>query len=134
MASVSAVSTKPAAMPTKCTVCEEPIPAARRIRYGARTRTCSSSCALEHQRALKRASARRLYHRHKEVADAPEAPRLARIKGGWAAYGDSWAVHGHSKDVALERFWQAVVQRKEIGQRPPKEPAEWSPEWWHSRA
>ena len=53
----------------------------------------------------------------------PDAPRLARIKGGWAAYGDGWAVRGQSKDDALERFWQAVTRHKEIDQRPLKEPA-----------
>ena len=50
----------------------------------------------------------------------PEAPRLARIKGGWAAYGDGWAVRGQSKDDALEQFWQAVERHKEIDQRPLK--------------
>lgn len=50
-----------------------------------------------------------------------ESPTLERIKGGWAARGDGWAVHARSKDDALERFWEAVAKHKEIDRRPLKE-------------
>ena len=51
-----------------------------------------------------------------------DAPRLDRIKGGWAARGNGWAVHGKSKDDALARFWDAVKKHEEIDSRPLREP------------
>ncbi len=46
-----------------------------------------------------------------------ESPRLERIKGGWAARGNGWAVHGKSKNDALKRFWKAVKRHEEIARR-----------------
>lgn len=45
-------------------------------------------------------------------------PRLERIKGGWAARGDGWAVHGATQDEALERYQEAVRRHEEIDRRP----------------
>lgn len=47
----------------------------------------------------------------------PEVPQVERIRGGWAARGDGWAVHGASKDDALDRFWKAVEKHEEIDGR-----------------
>ncbi len=49
---------------------------------------------------------------------AVEEPRLRPIKGGWAASGDGWAVHGATQEEALQKFRRAVEQYREIISRP----------------
>ena len=45
-------------------------------------------------------------------------PVLKPIKNGWAAYGDGWAVHGHTKEEALQEFREAERRHREIDARP----------------
>ncbi len=47
-----------------------------------------------------------------------ERPRLAEIKGGWAAHGDGWAVHGATKEEALSLYEKAQKRHQEIAKRP----------------
>ena len=49
-------------------------------------------------------------------------PRLGEIKGGWAAYGDGWAVHGATKEEALKRYREAEERHREIDARPDPPP------------
>jgi len=44
--------------------------------------------------------------------------KLDRIKGGWAARGDGWAVHGATEDEAIRRYQEAVEKHREILARP----------------
>lgn len=53
-----------------------------------------------------------------------EQPKLAKIKSGWAALGNGWAVHGRTQEEALERFSQAQVRHSEIAKRPLPEPSQ----------
>ncbi len=41
-------------------------------------------------------------------------PMLAPIFKGWAAYGDGWAVHGHTEEEALENYRKAEQRRREL--------------------
>lgn len=45
-------------------------------------------------------------------------PVLKPIKNGWAAHGDGWAVHGHTREEAIEKFREAERLHKEIDSRP----------------
>ena len=45
-------------------------------------------------------------------------PVLRAIKGGWAASGTGWAVHGASQEEALERFRRAQELHRVIAVRP----------------
>jgi len=54
-------------------------------------------------------------------------PILSEIKNGWAALGDGWAVHGRTKDEALQKYYEAEVKHREIEQRPLKR-FEWGAE------
>lgn len=45
-------------------------------------------------------------------------PILSEIKNGWAAFGDGWAVHGHTKEDALQKYYEAEAKHREIAQRP----------------
>lgn len=47
-----------------------------------------------------------------------QAPRIERVKGGWAAYGDGWAVTGSTPEEARERFDAALLRHREILARP----------------
>ncbi len=47
-----------------------------------------------------------------------EHPRLTEIKGGWAAHGDGWAVHGATKDEAQRLFTEAQKRHQEIAKQP----------------
>ena len=49
-----------------------------------------------------------------------EQPRLEPIKNGWAALGKGWAVHGQTREEALERFALAQQKHKEIDERMPQ--------------
>jgi hypothetical protein len=40
------------------------------------------------------------------------------IKGGWAALGDGWAVHGKTKEEAVRLYHEAIERHKEIDARP----------------
>ena len=58
-----------------------------------------------------------------EAATAAEIAAALReispIKGGWAAYGDGWAVHGETKRQALILFGLALERHKQIMLQPP---------------
>jgi hypothetical protein len=44
-------------------------------------------------------------------------PILTPIKNGWAARGKGWAVHGRTKEEAIQRYYEAEVRHREIDQR-----------------
>ncbi len=43
---------------------------------------------------------------------------LRPIRGGWAALGDGWAVHGESKEEAVRLYHEAIERHKKIDARP----------------
>ena len=43
--------------------------------------------------------------------------RLRAIKNGWAALGDGWAVHGRTKEEAIEKYHEAEVWHKVLDAR-----------------
>jgi hypothetical protein len=45
-------------------------------------------------------------------------PILSEIKNGWAALGHGWAVHGRTKEEALQKYYEAEAKHREIDQRP----------------
>jgi hypothetical protein len=45
-------------------------------------------------------------------------PILTEIKNGWAALGKGWAVHGRTKEEALQKYYEAEAKHHEIDQRP----------------
>lgn len=47
-----------------------------------------------------------------------EYPRLVQIKGGWAAHGKGWAVHGATRQEALRLFEEARERHQVIAERP----------------
>lgn len=56
-----------------------------------------------------------------EVTDqraAAEEPRLRQIKGGWAASGRGWAVHGVTQEEAVQKFQTAIERHTVIAARP----------------
>ncbi len=42
---------------------------------------------------------------------------LRPIKGGWAALGEGWAVHGKTKEEAVSLYHEAIERHKEIDAR-----------------
>ena len=46
-----------------------------------------------------------------------DQPKLERIKNGWAAVGNGWAVHGRTEEEALELFRQAQDRHARIAER-----------------
>lgn len=42
---------------------------------------------------------------------------LKPVKGGWAAFGDGWAVHGKSKEEAVRLYHEAVERHREMNAR-----------------
>jgi hypothetical protein len=47
-----------------------------------------------------------------------ERPAIYMIKGGWAAQGHGWAVHGATKEEVEQKFQQALREHAEIKARP----------------
>jgi len=47
----------------------------------------------------------------------PPIPTLRAIKGGWAADGNGWAVHGKTKEEAIEHYGFAIIRHKLISAR-----------------
>ena len=45
-------------------------------------------------------------------------PRLTEIKGGWAAYGDGWAVHAPTREEAIKQFREAELRHERIAKQP----------------
>ena len=45
-------------------------------------------------------------------------PILKPIKNGWAAFGNGWAVHGRTREEAIENFRKAEELHREIDARP----------------
>ncbi len=41
-------------------------------------------------------------------------PILSQTFNGWAAHADGWAVHGRTREEALENYWKAEQRRREI--------------------
>lgn len=46
-------------------------------------------------------------------------PMLIEIATGWAAHGEGWAVHGRTREEALENYRRAEQRHKEILALPP---------------
>lgn len=44
-------------------------------------------------------------------------PILRRVKGGWAAFGDGWAVHAPQKEEAARLFAEAEERHSRIDER-----------------
>lgn len=42
---------------------------------------------------------------------------VSPIKGGWAAYGDGWAVHGRTEEEAVRLYHEAVERHREMDAR-----------------
>lgn len=40
------------------------------------------------------------------------------VKGGWAALGNGWAVHGKTEEEAIRLYHEAIERHKEIEARP----------------
>jgi hypothetical protein len=49
-----------------------------------------------------------------------QEPSLTTTFNGWAAHGDGWAVHGRTREEAIEKYWDAERKRREILARPPR--------------
>lgn len=46
-----------------------------------------------------------------------ESPDLKPVKGGWAAFGIGWAVHGQTKEEAVRLYHEAIDRHDEIDAR-----------------
>ena len=46
-------------------------------------------------------------------------PNLVKIKVGWAAKGDGWAVHAATREEAIQRFHEAERLHEQIRKQPP---------------
>ena len=46
-----------------------------------------------------------------------ENPQLTKIKAGWAASGDGWAVHAPTREEALRAYEEAKKRHAEIMRR-----------------
>lgn len=44
-------------------------------------------------------------------------PRIERIKGGWAARAERWAVHAGTKDEVVRRFREAEERHRELDEK-----------------
>lgn len=54
-------------------------------------------------------------YRGRPRPDPTTLPELAPIYGHrWAAYGDGWAVHGNTREEALENYRKAEKRRQEL--------------------
>lgn len=42
---------------------------------------------------------------------------LKPVRGGWAAFGNGWAVHGKSEEEALHLYHEAVKRHREMDAR-----------------
>jgi len=42
---------------------------------------------------------------------------LKPVKGGWAAFGDGWAVHGKTEEEAVRLYHEAVERHRMIDTR-----------------
>lgn len=43
---------------------------------------------------------------------------LTKIKNGWAAHGDGWAVHAATKEEAIQKYCVAEIRHQEIDKLP----------------
>jgi len=50
--------------------------------------------------------------------EAMSTPKLVKIKSGWAALGNGWAVHGTTEEEAVAKFKAAEAKHQEIDARP----------------
>lgn len=46
-------------------------------------------------------------------------PIVTQSYNGWDAHGSGWAVHGRTREEALENYWKAKHRRQEILELPP---------------
>lgn len=58
------------------------------------------------------------------LKESMEPLDLSPIKGGWAAYGQGWAVHGYTKEEAVRLYQEAVERHREIDARVVEAPEE----------
>jgi hypothetical protein len=49
---------------------------------------------------------------------------LKPVKGGWAAFGDGWAVHGKTEEEAVRLYHEAVERHREMDARAVEAPEE----------
>ena len=54
-----------------------------------------------------------------EKQQETQEPMLTQTFNGWDAHGDGWAVHGATREEAIENYWKAVQRRQEILAMPP---------------
>ena len=47
----------------------------------------------------------------------PIKPKLRRIKGGWAALGDGWAVFAPTREEAQWMFYERLAEHVEMMER-----------------
>jgi len=47
-----------------------------------------------------------------------EPKRISKIAGGWAAFGDGWAVHARTKEQVLKDYEERVKFYNELMKRP----------------
>ncbi len=50
--------------------------------------------------------------------DKATEPELRPIKNGWAAYGDGWAVHGATREEAIQKYREAEEWHRMIDALP----------------
>jgi hypothetical protein len=51
------------------------------------------------------------------LAFSAHPERIEKIAGGWAAFGDGWAVHAPTKELALIEYQERVKFYKELAER-----------------
>ena len=44
--------------------------------------------------------------------------KIGKIAGGWAAFGDGWAVHAPTKELVLKEYEKRIKFYKELSKRP----------------
>ena len=47
--------------------------------------------------------------------------KVSKIASGWAAYGDGWAVHAATKELALKEYEERVKFYRELSKRQTQE-------------
>jgi hypothetical protein len=51
------------------------------------------------------------------LGDIETRVNIKRVKNGWAALGDGWAVHGKTEEEAIKHYHEAVAKHREIRAR-----------------
>ena len=50
-------------------------------------------------------------------------PKIDKVKAGWAALGEGWAVHAPTREAAIEKYKERERFYRELIARPP---------WYHN--